>query len=87
MLSVEGSSETRPFRHLCNDVFRSPYLQKYSSYEGKTFYEKCSKFQIDFENGKKNQKIFSVFVIIAFELVALNCLYSAGNACHRQSMR
>ena len=31
---------------------------------------------------KKIQKNFFVFDIIASELVALNCLYEADNACH-----
>ena len=34
---------------------------------------------------KKSEKVF-VFGIIASELVPLNCLYSADNACHRHSM-
>ena len=33
---------------------------------------------------KKIDKEFFVFEIIASELVALNCLYSADNACDRQ---
>ena len=35
---------------------------------------------------KKNQKKLFVFEIIALELVALTCLYYAGNACQRLSM-
>ena len=35
---------------------------------------------------KKIQKKFFVFEIIASELVALNCLYSADNAYHGQSI-
>ena len=36
---------------------------------------------------KKIEKKFFVFEIIASELIALNCLYMADNACYRQSMR
>ena len=35
---------------------------------------------------KKIQKNFFVFEIIAFELVVLNFLFQADNACHRQSI-
>ena len=42
MLLVEGSFKTRPFRHLSNHVFRSPYFRKYISYQG----------QLSFENSK-----------------------------------
>ena len=35
---------------------------------------------------KKIQKNFFDFEIVASELVALNCLYYADNACHLQSM-
>ena len=35
---------------------------------------------------KKIEKKFFVFEIIASELLALNCLYEADNACHRQSL-
>ena len=33
---------------------------------------------------KKIVKFFFVFEIIATEMLALNCLYKAYNACHRQ---
>ena len=36
---------------------------------------------------KNIQKKFFVLEIFASELVVLNCLYQAENACHRQSMR
>ena len=39
MLHVEGSSETGLFRHLFNHVSRSPYVQKYISYDGDLFFE------------------------------------------------
>ena len=64
MLSVEGSSETRPFRHLCDDVFRSLSI-----------FTKCVKFNIYFKNEKKIHKKFFVFEIIASELFVLNFLY------------
>ena len=35
---------------------------------------------------KKFGKMFSNFEIVAYEVVALNCLYSEENTCHRHSM-
>ena len=35
---------------------------------------------------KKSQEKFFVFEIIAFEYVALNCLYQEENTCHRHSV-
>ena len=35
---------------------------------------------------KKIEKRLFFFEILVSELVALYCLYSADNACHRQSM-
>ena len=35
---------------------------------------------------KKVEKKFFVFEIVVSELVALNSLYSADNACHQQAM-
>ena len=57
---------------------------------GSSFFGKCLKLNIDFKNAKEKNKIeekFFVFDIIASELVALNFLYKAVNACYRQSMR
>ena len=34
----------------------------------------------------KIKKNFFIFQIVASELVALNCLYYADNACHRHSI-
>ena len=56
IFSVEGSSKTRLFRHLSNDVFWSPWLRKYISYEGHPFFGKCVKIDIDLKNAKKKQK-------------------------------
>ena len=39
MLLVEGSSETRLFKHLSKNVFWNPQLPKYISYEGHIFFE------------------------------------------------
>ena len=39
------------------------------------FFSKCSKFELDFKNEKKNQKKLFVFQLLASKLVALNCLY------------
>ena len=38
MLLVEGSSETRLFKHLSKNVFWNPQLPKYVSYEGLFFF-------------------------------------------------
>ena len=58
---------------------------------GCSFFGKCLKFNLDFENAKKKQKknLRKVFFldIIASKLVALNCPYKADNACYQQSMR
>ena len=58
---------------------------------GCSFFGKCLKFNLDFENAKKKtKKKFkkSFFLdIIASKLVALNCPYKADNACYQQSMR
>ena len=56
MLLIEGSSDERLFRHLCNHVFRSPENQKYISYEGHLFFWKYSKLNLNFENAKKKKK-------------------------------
>ena len=62
VLFVEGSSELRLFRHLSNNVFRSPYVQKYMSYEGHSFFWKCSKLNVNFENAKRNsEKVFRLW--------------------------
>ena len=39
-----------------------------------SFFEKCLKFNIDFKNEKKIEKLF-VLEKISTELVALNCVY------------
>ena len=38
MLLVEGCCETGPFRHLSQHLFRSPYFQKYITFEGHLFF-------------------------------------------------
>ena len=75
MLSVEGSSETRLFRHLSSHVFRSRYFRKYISYEGHLFLANVQNLIYILKVPKKIYKRFSVFEIIASELVAFNCLY------------
>ena len=74
MLLVGGSSERGLFRHLSKQTFRSPSVQKYISYEG-IFFRKCSKLNLNLENGKKIEKKFLVSKIIASENVAINCLF------------
>ena len=46
----------------------------------------CLKLYIDFRNAKKKSEFFYLFDLIASELVVLNCLYSADDACHQQAM-
>ena len=62
MLSIEGSSETRLFRHLSDHVFQSRYFEKYICYEGVwgwSLFGKCLKINIDFKNPKKKwEKVF-----------------------------
>ena len=54
MSLVEGSSEMGAFRDLFSDVFRSPSIQKYISYEGNAFL-KIFKIESKFSNGKKKK--------------------------------
>ena len=75
MLLVEGCSERGLFRHLSKQVFWSPSVQKYISYEGPFFLRKCSKLDLNLENEKKIEKKFLVSKIIASENVAINCLF------------
>ena len=56
MFLVEVSSETGFFRHLYNHLFRSPEFRKDILYQGHRFFWKCSKFNVDFKNPKKNQE-------------------------------
>ena len=64
-------------------IFFGAGITRNTSATSATFFGKCIKFNIDFENAKKKiHKKFFIFWIIAPELVALNCLYSADNVCH-----
>ena len=75
MLLVEGSSETGFFRQVSNNVFWSPYSQKYISYEGYLFFENTPNL-IQIPKMEKNfEKKISVSAIIPYELIALNILY------------
>ena len=57
MLLLVRSSETGLFRHLFNYAFWSPYFRQFISYEVHMFF-KCSKFNLDLENGKnKREKV------------------------------
>ena len=59
MTPVERSSQTGVFRHLSKHVFLGRQFRKYISYEGHLFFWKCSKFNADSRNAKKNsEKIF-----------------------------
>ena len=59
-LIVQGSSETRTFRHLSNHVFRIPSGQKYISFEV-IFFLKMLKIEYQFPKGKK--KIENTFCL------------------------
>ena len=75
-LLVEGSPETRLFRHLSNNVFWNPSFQKYTSNEGHLFFESVENFiYISKMNKKKMEKNLFHFLSIASQLAALNCLY------------
>ena len=59
MSPVERSSQTGVFRNLSMHVFLGRQFRKYISYEGHLFFWKCSKFNADSRNAKKNsEKIF-----------------------------
>ena len=45
MLTIEGCSETGPFRHLSNHVFRSIYFRKYISYEAHLLFQNVQNFK------------------------------------------
>ena len=68
----KGSSKTGLFRHLSNDVLKSPRVQKYIRYEGHLFFKKFLKFSLSLENVKKKHKLFFVSEVIASENVAIN---------------
>ena len=58
MLLSETSSETGVFRHLSNHVFRV-YISEIQNLWGSSFFSKCLKFIVDFENAAKNsEKVF-----------------------------
>ena len=86
-LSFEAFSETWLFRHLSNDGFLSPKFREYMTYEGHSLLENVWNLIEIFKKQKNNGENVFVFETIASELVALNCLYQAGNAGLRQSMR
>ena len=58
MLLEKGSSKTGLFSHLSNRVFRSLQFRKYRSYRVIffSFFKKCSKFDLNFENPKDNDR-------------------------------
>ena len=59
MLLVEGSSETRLFRHLSNFVFG---VRKFRNRKAMkvTFFSKCWKLKLDLKNSERNwEKVFS----------------------------
>ena len=60
MFLPEGFFETGLFRQLSNHVFRSPWFGKCISYRV-IFFCKCSKFNINFKNGKRISEKFLCF--------------------------
>ena len=71
MLLVEGSSQTRLFRHLPNHVFCSVQFPKYLSYKGNLFFQNVQNLILVPKTQKKIQKRLFVFQIIASEFIAL----------------
>ena len=74
LLLVGGSSQTGLFRHLSNQVFKNPQVQKYMSAEGDLFF-KMVKIESRFRKCKKNLKKYFFSEIIASEDVAINSVY------------
>ena len=61
VLPVEGSSETGPYRHFSNHIFRSPLFRKYIGYEGHPFFFKIVQNLIQIL--KMQQKIQKKFFV------------------------
>ena len=72
MLTTHKCSDTGLFRYLNNPAFCSLYFQKQITSEAHLFFQSIRNFKQISKIKRKNQKIFFVFQIIAFELVALN---------------
>ena len=49
-------------------------------------FAKCLNFNVEFKNAQTNSEGVFLFEIISSQLVALNGLHEADNACHRQSL-
>ena len=88
MLSVEGSSEKRPFKLLCCNTFRSAKSRKYISYEGHPFLWNLQNW-IEVLKMQKKKKIRNVFFFwenciwigsAKLSLLSRYCLSSAVNA-------
>ena len=80
MLMAERCSETSLFRYFSNQVFGSPELQKYKSYEGHLF-EKVLKFYEVLGNGAKILGEVCGFLDIRLELVLKNFHYEEHTCC------
>ena len=72
MLAFHKCSDTGIFTHLSSHALCSLQFRKYITYEAHIFFSNCSKFDADFRNGEKIEKIFLFSKIISFELVTLN---------------
>ena len=92
IFSVEQSFETRLFKHLSNNVFRSWYFHKYISYEGHLFWQ-MFKIWSRFGKCKKNWEKFFCFWdtciwirSVKLSLLSTSCLSSEVNVL-RNSLR
>ena len=89
MLTVYTSSDTGLFKHLSNHALHilQSIIFETNQLWGSYFFSKCSKFDVDFRNGKKNWKKFLDFwenwIWIDF---AKQSLLPRENACHRESI-
>ena len=86
MLLVEGSSKTRLFRNLSNQLFRSPEFGKYIGYEGHLLFGNAQNLMWISKRLRKIKKKSFVSENKVSELVAINSLYYRENTGHRQSM-
>ena len=64
MLTVASCSETRPFKHLTNDIFRNPSFKEYITDEMSVifFFSNYSTFDADFRYWPKNWEYFFCFL-------------------------
>ena len=51
-----------------------------------SFFTKCSKFDENFKNGEKNQKMFLDFQMTAFDIVPADSKQKKEKTCDKQSV-